>query len=100
MQIKIKFTGKMYRIRKSDIGLGFLRAEFNRAHKTIFIPKDVRVKKLKKRKLIFISNHNDYLKKSSRDFLSIRSVNIFTKRGIRLSKQLLLKKAGKVSTYR
>jgi hypothetical protein len=100
LQLKLKFVGKMYRIKKLGLSFGTIKSEFNCSHKNIFIPKDIVVKKIKKRKLIFMCNNLKLLKANSLFFKNIRSVNIFTKRGIRLSKQILLKKTGKVSTYR
>ena len=88
---KIKFTGKGYKIKKnSNKSIVLL---FNRAHTTTLWWKNIMVFKLKKYKL--------YLKYDYKNFniintiLNIRYISVFTKKGLRLSRQILLKKKGK-----
>ena len=88
---KIKFTGKGYKIKKNTKQSIVLL--FNKSHTTTLWWSGIFLKKLKKYKI--------YLKYSNQDFailntiLNIRPVNIFTKKGLRNSRQVLLKKKGK-----
>lgn len=89
--VKIKFSGKGYKIKKNySNNLNLL---FNRAHITSLWWKNIILKKIKKYK-IYIKytpkNINFY-----KILLHIRNINIFTKRGLRESKQIILKKKGK-----
>jgi hypothetical protein len=88
---KIKFTGKGYKIKKNKPqGLVML---FNRAHTTTLWWSGLFLKKLKKYKL--------YLKYTSRNvniiqtIINVRPINIFTKKGLRIARQVLKKKKGK-----
>ena len=95
---KIFFLGKTFRFLIKNKKINFF---FNRSHITIIFFKNFcKIKKIKKNKfIIYFLNYIDigvfkkYIKK-------IRLVNIFTKRGIRLSKSFFFKKKGKISTYR
>ena len=88
---KVKFTGKGYKIKKNSNKSIILL--FNRAHITILWWNNIFVKKLKKYKIyIKYTNKNnrviEYL-------LKTRFINIFTKKGLRASRQILYKKKGK-----
>lgn len=88
---KIKFTGKGYKIKKnSNKSLVLL---FNRAHITTLWWNNIFLKKLKKYK--FYINYNNINKDLILSILKIRPINIFTKKGLRQSRQILLKKKGK-----
>ena len=88
---KIKFTGKGYKIKKNKPqGLVML---FNRAHTTTLWWSGIFLKKLKKYKI--------YLKYTNRNvniiqtIINVRPINIFTKKGLRVARQVLKKKKGK-----
>jgi hypothetical protein len=88
--IKIKFSGKGYKIKKNNNKSLILL--FNRAHITQMWWKNIILKKLKKYKIyIKHTNNNNFIE----TILSIRNINIFTKKGLRKSKQVLFKKKGK-----
>lgn len=89
--IKIKFTGKGYKIKKNtNKSMIFL---FNRAHITNIWWKNIFLFKIKKYKIFLkIQNNNINI---INNILNIRYINIFTKKGLRISKQILLKKKGK-----
>lgn len=89
--IKIKFTGKGYKIKKNTNRSMILL--FNRAHTTTLWWKNIFLKKLKKYKMYIKYNYKN--QKLINTIISIRPINIFTKKGLRLSRQLLLKKKGK-----
>ena len=88
---KIKFTGKGYKIRKRNHHSMIL--VFNRAHTTIIWWKNIILKKIKKNKF--------YVKLTAKNLhfintvINVRRINIFTKKGLRTSRQMLLKKKGK-----
>lgn len=90
--LKIKFTGKGFKWKKKQNNLFLF---FNRAHKCFFINKNSIFLKLSKNKLILLKNNCTSLKNDSMLLSSIRGSNIFTKRGIRCSRQLIYKKRGK-----
>ena len=88
---KIKFSGKGYKIKKSRTkSLGLL---FNRAHITCMWWKNLIIKKLKKYKIYIKHTKNNT--KIIKLLMSIRPVNIFTKKGLRVSRQVVFKKKGK-----
>ena len=88
---KIKFSGKGYKIKKNSKQSLILL--FNRSHITIIWWKNIIVKKLKKYK-IYIKYDRININ-IVRTILNIRPVNIFTKKGLRNSRQILKKKKGK-----
>ena len=65
---------------------------FNRSHITTMWWKNVVLKKLKKYKMYIKHINNPEVVKL---ILKIRPINIFTKKGLRKSRQVLLKKKGK-----
>lgn len=89
---KIKFKGKGYKIWKHKNVLFLI---FNHSHITWFISFNILFRKLSKQKFIFMYKNYFYLQKNLFNICNIRPINLFTKRGIRLSKQLVLKKTGK-----
>jgi hypothetical protein len=89
--VKIKFTGKGYKIKKNTNKSMILL--FNRAHTTTLWWKNIIIKKLKKYKM-YIKYNNKYENLIS-TILNTRYINIFTKKGLRKSRQILLKKKGK-----
>jgi len=88
---KIKFAGKGYKIKKNSNKSIILL--FNRAHVTILWWNNIILNKLKKYK--FYVNYNNIDQDLILNILKIRPINIFTKKGLRKSRQILLKKRGK-----
>jgi hypothetical protein len=88
---KIKFTGKGYKIKKNTRNSIILL--FNRAHTTTLWWKNVFLKKLKKYKIYIRYNHINA--NIINTIINVRPSNIFTKKGLRKSRQILLKKKGK-----
>ena len=88
---KIKFTGKGYKIKKNTNKSMVLL--FNRAHTTTLWWKNIFVKKLKKYKIYI--KYNTTQKKIINTIINIRPINIFTKKDLRKSRQILFKKKGK-----
>ena len=88
---KIKFTGKGYKIKKNNKKSIILL--FNRAHITIMWWNNIIVKRLKKYKIYI--KYTNKTRKIVELLLNIRPINIFTKKGLRKSRQILFKKKGK-----
>lgn len=88
---KIKFAGKGYKIKKNTKNSFVLL--FNRAHTTTIWWRDIFVKKLKKYKMYikYTTANKNFIK----TIIDVRPINIFTKKGLRQSRQILLKKKGK-----
>lgn len=93
---KIKFTGKGFKFRKKETNLFLF---FNRAHKCFFIGTNIILIRLSKNKVILLKNNIKHLMYDSKIIRLIRSNNIFTKRGLRFSKQIIFKKKGKTATH-
>ena len=88
---KIKFSGKGYKIKKNSKQSLILL--FNRSHTTTIWWKNSFIKKLKKYKIyVKCTNRNANIIQT---ILKIRPINIFTKKGLRDSRQILKKKKGK-----
>lgn len=88
--IKIKFTGKGYKIRKFNKSAKLM---FNRAHRTILWWNNVIIKKIKKYKL-YLKYVGDK-KFAFKRICDVRFINFFTKRGLRISRDIVYKKKGK-----
>lgn len=88
--VKIKFAGKGYKIKKkTKNSILFL---FNRSHITTLWYKNIKIKKLKKYKLYLI--YTNIYNNITNTLIKIRKINIFTKKGLRKSRQTLIKKKG------
>lgn len=91
--LKIKFKGKGYKIEffKKKI----INFHFGRSHQSIILYKNIKIKKLSKNKFIILKNNYNLLKQVGNKIINIRSLNIYTTRGLRLSRQIVLKRSGK-----
>lgn len=95
---KIKFKGKGYYIYKNYRNT--VTPQFGHSHRIYIYSFFTPIKFLSKTSiLIFGINKNDILN-TAKNIKLQRPINIFTGRGVRFAKQLVYKKAGKVSTYR
>ena len=96
--MKLKFKGKGYYIYKNTRNT--VAPQFGYSHRLYIYSYFTAVKFLGKTKVIvFGLNKLDILHSSSL-IKAKRSINIFTGRGVRFSKQVVYKKQGKVSSYR
>jgi hypothetical protein len=68
---------------------------FNHSHITWFIFFNIILRKLTKQKVIFMYKDRLFLMSYLKQLYNIRPINLFTKRGLRFSKQFILKKTGK-----
>lgn len=92
---KITFTGKSYKIKKKK---KYLYLIFNKSHKEILTWKNIFLKKLRKTKIIIKSSNTFLLNKISNKLVLIRKINIFNKKGLKISKSIKYKKRGKKSS--
>ncbi len=97
--LKMRFKGKIYKVKRTKKKK--LKLSFGRSHKTIVILKNLFLKKRKKQKhkFFFISSNLNELKQSASIIKNVRPINMFTQRGLRLSRQIIYKKIGKKSSY-
>ena len=94
---KIVFFGKGFKIKKYE-QKSTLSLFFNRSHINFIKWNNIIIKKLKKTKIIICSTNFKYINESSNSIIRNRELNIFTKKGLRLSRQLIFKKVGKKTT--
>lgn len=96
--IKIKFKGKGYKIEffRKKKTINFL---FGNSHKSIILYKNLKIKKIKKYKLILYKNNLHNLKKTINKIINIRKINDFTNRGLRKSRQIIIKRKGKKGSF-
>jgi hypothetical protein len=92
---KIRFKGKGYKIVKFKNRLYMV---FNKSHITWCLLFKVLCIKFLKNKYIFIYKNFKYLNYILYKLYNIRPLNLFTKRGIRLTRQKVFKKIGKRTT--
>ncbi len=95
---KIKFKGKGYYMYKNKRnGISF---RFNYAHRNYRYVPMLFIKVRSKNSLIFCNSNYNILHASLITIRNVRSINIFTNRGIRFSRQIVRKKTGKISSFR
>lgn len=96
--LKIKFKGKGYKI-------GFFKKKkiinfyFGKSHKSIFIYNNIKIKKLSKYKFILLNNNFNSLKKISYKLIKVKKINEYTNRGLRSSRQIIIKRKGKKGSF-
>ena len=97
---KIKFKGKGFRVRFKK-NLKILKFTFGHSHiNCVFInEKTTRVKRLGKYKYIFKNKNFNQMSMFLKKICNIKSINIYTKRGIRKGRQIIYRRKGKKSTY-
>lgn len=97
---KIKFKGKGFRVRfkknnkilKFTFGHSHINYVFINSNRTI-------VKRLGKYKYVFKNKNNLKMNFFLQKICNIKPINMYTKRGIRLGRQIIYKRKGKKSTY-
>lgn len=96
--IKIKFKGKGFKI-KFNKKLKIIKFFFGKSHITFFKLKKIKLKKITKYKFILKNLNFNKLKTNASKITKIKPMNVYTLRGIRLSKQIIKKRKGKKSSY-
>lgn len=94
---KIKFSGKGYRIYLKK--KYYIYTKLGYSHKLFLYNFNNFFKFLGKYKA-FIFFINQSVNKFIKNLINLRYINIFTQRGFRLTKQVIYKKKGKISSYR
>lgn len=96
--LKLKYKGKNYRWHRKKKGL-VLR--FGHSH-LIYSkkPNSVFLKKKGRMKILFFGTNVELIYFFLRNLIKWKPSNVYTGRGLRLSRQRLLKKSGKISAYR
>lgn len=97
---KIKFKGKGFRVRFKK-NSKILKFTFGHSHINYLFINDVKtkVKRLGKYKYIFKSKNKIKMNLFLKKVKNIKPINMYTKRGIRISRQIIYKRKGKKSTY-
>jgi ribosomal protein L6P/L9E len=93
---KIQFFGKGFKIKK--LKKQILNMFFNKSHITFLKWNNIFLKKIKKTKIIIYSTNYYNIKLLSYKLIKCRFLNVFTKKGLRISRQLIYKKVGKKTT--
>lgn len=96
--IKIKFKGKGYYIYKNNRNT--ITPQFGYSHRIYVYSYFNYVRFLTKTKVMIFGFSKKDVLGTSVNIKSKRSINVFTGRGVRFSKQIIYKKTGKVSMYR
>jgi ribosomal protein L6P/L9E len=95
---KIKFKGKGFRlkIKKKHKAIKFL---FGHSHLNILFLKNVKLKKCGKYKLTLKSSLFNKINTLARHICIIKPINVYTNRGIRISRQIIFRRKGKKGSY-
>jgi hypothetical protein len=96
--LKIKFKGKGYYIYKNKRKT--ITPQFGFAHRHYIYAFYASVKFRSKTSIMLYGSSIVDLIEIGSQIKSLRSINIFTGRGVRFNKQIIYKKTGKVSSYR
>lgn len=96
--VKIKFKGKGFKIGfyKNKNIMNFF---FGASHMNVYIIKNTIIKKINKYKFLLKSNNLNKLNKLSKKIVNIRKINFYTLRGLRKSRQILIKRKGRKGTF-
>lgn len=95
-QQKIQFFGKGFKIKK--LKKNILNLFFNKSHLMFIKWNKIFIKKIKKTKIILQSTNYNSIRLNSFNLIKHKYLNTFTKKGLRLSRQLIYKKVGKKTT--
>lgn len=96
--LKLRFRGKGYYVYKNYRNT--IAPQFGYYHRIYIYSFFNAVFFLSKITILFVSNSPKDILLSSRNLKTMRPINIFTGKGVRFAKQLIYKKAGKISSYR
>ena len=96
--LKIKFKGKGFKVKRRK-RTKTIRFFFYHSHVNAIILKKTNLKQRKKNKFIIKAWSRRNIITTSKKITSIKQLNIYTKRGIRTSRQMVFKKTGKKSNY-
>jgi hypothetical protein len=91
---KINYKGKSFKFKKKKKFINFI---LNTSHLTWTLSITHIVKRIRKNKLLYFYSNESVFNQFILKLLSYRGVDIFTKRGFRLSRCILYKKKGKTN---
>lgn len=94
---KFKFKSKGLKIKRKRRKI--LKFFFWLSHVNLAILKNIKIKRIGKQKYIFIGANWIFLTKICKKMRLVRPNNLFTKKGIRFGRQIVLKKRGKKVTF-
>ena len=96
--VKIKFKGKGFKIGfyKNKNIMNFF---FGASHINTFLIKNTLIKKINKYKFILKSTNIVELNNLAKQIVKIRKINYYTLRGLRKSRQILIKRKGRKGTF-
>lgn len=77
----------------------FIKFFFGKSHKTFVLFKFIIMRRINKYKFILKSINKEKLFKDSKYQNKIKKLNVYTLRGLRLSRQTIFKRKGKKGTY-
>ena len=95
---KMRFSGKGYKVKKTKKKRSF-KFYFGKSHISYVFSGGLIFKKLSKFRLFFISNNKKRINRIKKMVILVRPINRFTKRGLRFTKQFILKRPGKKTNY-
>ena len=95
---KVKFKGKGYYLYKNFRNT--ITPQFGYAHRIYFYSYFASVKFLSKTSVFIFGLVNRDICDAAHGIKNMRTINIFTGRGVRFSRQTIYRKVGKVSSYR
>lgn len=95
---KIKFKGKGFRlkIKKQKKICKFL---FGHSHTMLFYFKNMKILKCSKYKFTIKGVNDKNLNKAIRDIVLVKPNNVYTNRGIREGRQIIIRRKGKKGSY-
>ncbi len=96
--IKLKFRGKGYYIYKNKRNTIAFKFGYSHIKRVFFFSSHVKF--LSKTLIIIYGINKNFIFSNAFKFFKVRPINIFTGKGIRFTRQIIYKKAGKISSYR
>lgn len=96
--LKLKFKGKGYYVYKNKRNT--ITPQFGFSHRNYVYAASLNVKFLSKTKIFLFGLSRVDALKVAYTFKRLKSINIFTGRGVRFAKQVIYRKTGKISSYR
>lgn len=97
---KVTFRGKSYKIKSVKKLVKFtFRLGYSHWTKIIFKAVKWKIIRLARQKFLILFPLTNNLKQLERAIVNIRQLNVYTNRGVRLSRQLIHRRFGKLSQY-
>jgi hypothetical protein len=95
---KLKFKGKGYYVYKNKRNT--ITPQFGFSHRNYVYSASINVRFLSKTKIFLFGLSKTDTIKTATSFKRLKSINIFTGRGVRFARQIIYRKTGKISSYR